>query len=72
MEFGNEYDPGHNLEWIIQLIVLNMDVIVDEMWFWISAEYIIDILGSPNIGETLKKIKKIIIYAPSTLYRGED
>jgi hypothetical protein len=33
MEFGNEYGPKHNLEWIMQLIVLNMDVIVDEMWF---------------------------------------
>jgi hypothetical protein len=33
MEIGNEYGPEHNLEWIMQLIVLNMDVIVDEMWF---------------------------------------
>jgi len=31
MEFGNEYVLEHNLEWIMQLIVLNMDVIVDEM-----------------------------------------
>jgi hypothetical protein len=31
MEFGNEYGPEHNLEWIMRLIVLNMDVIVDEM-----------------------------------------
>jgi len=31
MEFGNEYGPEPNLEWIMQLIVLNMDVIVDEM-----------------------------------------
>ena len=33
MDFGNQYGPEHNLEWIMQLIVLNMDVIVDEMWF---------------------------------------
>jgi hypothetical protein len=31
MEFGNNYGPKHNLEWIMQLIVLNMDVIMDEM-----------------------------------------
>ena len=31
MEFGNNYGPKYNLEWIMQLIVLNMDVIMDEM-----------------------------------------
>jgi len=31
MEFGNNYGPKHNLEWIMQLILLNMDVIMDEM-----------------------------------------
>jgi hypothetical protein len=33
IEFGNECGPEHNLEWIMQLIVLNMDAIVNEMWF---------------------------------------
>ena len=55
MEFGNEYGPEHILEWIMQWIVLNMDVIVDEMWFKLCAGCVIDNLGPPDIGETLLK-----------------
>jgi len=53
MEFRNEYGHEHNLEWIMQLIVLNMDVIVNEMWLWMRVGYIVDNLGSPGIGKRL-------------------
>ena len=77
MEYGNEYGPEHILEWIMQLIVLNMDVIVDEIWFKLHEGYIVDNLGSPDMGETLPKFLMKFFgerkknYAPITLYRGK-
>jgi len=57
MKFGKEYGPEHILEWIMQLIVLNMNVIVDELWLKLCAGCVIGNLGSPDIGETLPKFR---------------
>ena len=57
MEFRNEYVPEHILEWIMQLIVLNMNVIMDELWSKLCAGCVIDNLGSPDIGEILPKFR---------------
>ena len=57
IEFGNEYGPEHILDWIMQLIVLKMDVIVDEMLLRLCAGCVMDNLGSPDIGVTLPKFR---------------
>ena len=55
MEFENEDGPEHILDWIMQLIVLKMDVIVEEIWLKLCAGCVMDNLGSPDIGEILPK-----------------
>ena len=57
MTWGNQvrWFPEHILKWIMQLIVLNMNVIMDELWSKLCAGCVIDNLGSLDIGETLPK-----------------
>ena len=57
----NEYGSEHILEWVMQLFVLNMDMIVDEMWFKLCAGCVVDNLGSPDIGETVAEISNEIL-----------